>query len=91
MPTKVHCTHILVDTLTEAEAVLERLARGEKFANVAKAVSRCPSRRRGGDLGSFARGQMVREFETAAFALQKGQLAPITKTKFGYHVIKRLD
>jgi parvulin-like peptidyl-prolyl isomerase len=91
MPTKVHCAHILVRTRAEAAAVLERLQKGEKFANVAKAVSRCPSRRRGGDLGTFARGQMVREFEIAAFALQKGEIGPITKTKFGFHVIKRLE
>lgn len=91
MPTKVHCAHILVKTRAEADAVLARLQKGEKFANVAKAVSRCPSRRRGGDLGTFARGQMVREFETAAFSLRKGQLSPITRTKFGYHVIKRLE
>lgn len=91
MPTKVHCAHILVRMRAEATAVLERLQKGEKFANVAKAVSRCPSRRRGGDLGTFARGQMVREFEIAAFALQKGEIAPITRTKFGFHVIKRLE
>jgi parvulin-like peptidyl-prolyl isomerase len=91
MPIKVRCAHILVNTRAEANTVLERLKKGEKFTNVAKAVSRCPSRRRGGDLGTFARGQMVKEFENAAFALQKGQIAPITKTKFGYHVIKRLE
>jgi peptidyl-prolyl cis-trans isomerase C len=91
MPDKVHCAHILVKTETEAKRVLERLAKGEKFANIAREVSLCPSGKRGGDLGTFGRGQMVKEFETGAFALQKGQVSSIIKTKFGYHVMKRLE
>ncbi len=91
MPDKVHCAHILVKTEKEANAVLERLKKGEKFANMAKEVSLCPSGKRGGDLGTFDRGVMVKEFETAAFALEKGQLSPLVKTKYGYHVIKRLE
>ena len=91
MPNKVHCAHILLKTQTEANAVLERLEKGEKFAKIAKDVSLCPSKKRGGDLGFFGRGQMVKEFEKAAFALQKGQLSPVIKTKFGYHIIKRLE
>ena len=91
MPNKVHCAHILVKTEKEANEVLERLKKGEKFANIAKEVSLCPSGKRGGDLGSFGRGKMVKEFENAAFVLQKGQISPIARTKFGYHVIKRLE
>lgn len=91
MPNTVHCAHILVNTEKEAKAVLERLKNGEKFANIAKEVSLCPSRKRGGDLGTFGRGKMVREFEKAAFALQKGQISPVVKTKYGYHVIKRFE
>jgi parvulin-like peptidyl-prolyl isomerase len=91
MPTKVHCAHILVKTEKEAQDVLARLNKGAKFANLAKEVSLCPSKKRGGDLGTFGRGQMVKEFETAAFTLQKGQLSPIVKTKYGYHLIKRLE
>jgi peptidyl-prolyl cis-trans isomerase C len=91
MPNKAHCAHILVKTEKEAQAVLERLKKGEKFANIAREVSLCPSKKRGGDLGTFSRGKMVKEFEKAAFALQKGQISPIVKTKFGYHVIKRLE
>ena len=71
--------------------VRERLQKGEKFANVAKEISLCPSGKRGGDLGTFGRGKMVREFEQAAFTLQKGQVSPIVKTKFGYHIIRRLE
>lgn len=90
MPDKVHCAHILVKTEKEVNAVLERLKKGEKFANIAKEVSLCPSGKRGGDLGAFGRGKMVKEFEKAAFALQKGQTSAAVKTKFGYHLIKRL-
>lgn len=91
MPDKVHCADILVKTEQEAKAILERLYKGERFANIAKEVSMCPSGKRGGDLGTFTRGKMVKEFETAAFALQKGQTSQIVKTKFGYHIIKRLE
>jgi len=91
MPDKVHCAHILIKTEQEAKAVLERLKKGEKFASIAKEVSLCPSGKRGGDLGTFGRGKMVKEFETAAFALKKGEISPIVKTKFGYHIIKRLE
>ena len=91
MPDKVHCAHILVKTEQEAKAVLDRLNKGEKFSNIAKEVSQCPSGKRGGDLGTFTRGKMVKEFETAAFGLQKGQTYTIVKTKFGCHIIKRLE
>ena len=91
MPNKVHCAHILVRSDKEAIAVLERLKKGEKFGNVARAVSRCPSSKRGGDLGTFTRGKMVKEFENAAFALDKGEISGVVKTKFGCHVIKRLE
>jgi parvulin-like peptidyl-prolyl isomerase len=90
MPDQVHCAHILVKTEQEARTVLERLNKGEKFANLANQVSLCPSGKRGGDLGTFGRGKMVKEFETAAFNLDKGQVSSVVKTKFGYHIIKRL-
>ena len=91
MPDKVHCAHILVKSEAEAKAVLERLKKGEKFGAVAQACSLCPSGKRGGDLGTFTRGKMVKEFETAAFALNKGKISDVVKTKFGCHVIKRLE
>jgi peptidyl-prolyl cis-trans isomerase C len=91
MSDKVRCVHILVKTEKEANTVLELLKKGKKFANIAKEVSLCPSGKRGGDLGTFGRGKMVKEFEKAAFALQKGQISPIVKTKFGYHIIKRVE
>ena len=91
MANEVHCAHILVKTEKEAQVAVERVQRGEKFANVAKEISLCPSGKRGGDLGTFGRGKMVKEFEQAAFALQKGQVSPVVKTKFGYHIIRRLE
>jgi peptidyl-prolyl cis-trans isomerase C len=91
MSNKIHCAHILVKTEKEANAILERLKKGEKFSAIAKNVSLCPSKKRGGDLGTFGRGQMVKEFEKAAFDLQKGQISGIVKTKFGYHIIRRLE
>jgi parvulin-like peptidyl-prolyl isomerase len=91
MPDKVHCAHILVKSESDAKAVLEKLKKGEKFANIAKAVSLCPSGKRGGDLGTFTRGKMVKEFENAAFSLGKGETSAVVKTKFGCHIIKRLE
>jgi parvulin-like peptidyl-prolyl isomerase len=88
---KVHCAHILVKTEPEAKAVLDRLNKGEKFANIAKELSLCPSGKSSGDLGMFTREKMVKEFENCAFTLQKGQTSTIVKTKFGYHIIKRLE
>jgi len=91
MSNKVHCAHILVKTEKEVNAVLERLKKGEKFSAIAKDVSLCPSKKRGGDLGTFGRGQMVKEFENVAFVLDKGQISGIVKTQFGYHIIRRLE
>jgi len=91
MSNKLHCAHILVKTEKEVNTVLERLTKGENFSAIAKDVSLCPSKKRGGDLGTFGRGQMVKEFENAAFVLEKGQISGIVKTQFGYHIIKRLE
>ena len=91
MSNKVHCAHILVKTEKEVNAILDRIKKGDKFSAIAKEVSICPSKKRGGDLGTFGRGQMVKEFENAAFALQKGQISGIVKTQFGYHIVKRLE
>jgi parvulin-like peptidyl-prolyl isomerase len=91
MSNKVHCAHILVKTEKEVNQILERLKKGENFSAIARDVSLCPSKKRGGDLGTFGRGQMVKEFEIAAFTLEKGQISGIVKTQFGYHIIRRLE
>ena len=91
MPNKVHCAHILVRSESEAKVVMERLRKNEKFGNVAREFSLCSSRKRGGDLGWFTRGKMIKEFEKAAFALGKGEVSSVVKTKFGFHIIKRLE
>lgn len=90
MSTKVRASHILVEKQSQALKVLEELKAGADFGGLAKKYSTCPSGKRGGDLGQFGRGQMVREFEQAAFALKPGQVTeqPV-KTQFGYHIIKR--
>jgi peptidyl-prolyl cis-trans isomerase C len=91
MSAKVHCAHILVKTLTEAQNVKARLDKGEPFGEIAKQVSLCSSGKKGGDLGTFGRGQMVKPFEVVAFQLEKGQISAPVKTQFGYHIIKRLS
>jgi parvulin-like peptidyl-prolyl isomerase len=90
MANVIRASHILVEKFTEAQQIIERLKKGDDFAKVAEEKSLDGSRRRGGDLGFFGRGVMVREFEQAAFALQVGQITeqPV-KSQFGYHVIKR--
>lgn len=89
---EVRARHILVKTEDEAKAVITALDAGKDFAELAKEKSTDPNKSDGGDLGYFHKGQMVPEFETAAFAMNKGEVSktPI-KTQFGFHVIKVED
>jgi len=91
MVDKVHCAHILVKTEQEARAIFDQLNKGANFSKLAMEKSLCPSGKKSGDLGTFGRGRMVREFENAAFALQKGQTSQPVRTDFGWHIIKRLE
>lgn len=89
---EISARHILVKTEDEAKEIIKELDGGADFTELAKAKSTGPSGSSGGDLGFFGKGRMVPEFETAAFALEKGQYTkePV-KTQFGFHVIKVED
>ncbi len=77
------------EALALIEDLQKQLADGADFAELAKAHSDCPSGQRGGELGAFGRGQMVPEFESAAFDLDVGGTSEIVETAFGYHLIHR--
>ncbi|RCL02607.1 MAG: peptidyl-prolyl cis-trans isomerase C [Candidatus Tokpelaia sp. JSC188] len=89
---EVHARHILVKTDKEAVDLIKRLDVGENFEQLAKKVSTDGSASLGGDLGYFTKGQMVKPFEEAAFALRVGEYTkkPV-KTSFGWHIIKVED
>ncbi len=91
MPSKVNASHILVKTETEALACITYMGQGKSFEELAKEKSLCPSGKKGGNLGWFGRGQMVKEFENAAFSGKKGQIMGPVKTQFGYHLIRIND
>ncbi|MBU3941885.1 MAG: peptidylprolyl isomerase [Nanoarchaeota archaeon] len=90
-PEQIRARHILVNSSSEAEKILKELKEGADFIELAKEKSTCPSASQGGDLGYFARSQMIKEFEDAAFALNVGEISPVVETQFGYHIIKLLD
>ena len=91
MGNKIKCSHILVQKQSEAIAILDKIKKGEKFGKLARELSiDTGSAKRDGNLGFFGRGKMVKEFETAAFNLQIGQISEPIKTQYGYHIIKRL-
>jgi parvulin-like peptidyl-prolyl isomerase len=89
MVSKIRASHILIEKQSQALRILDDLKKGESFSNLAQKFSQCPSRKRGGDLGFFGRGQMIKEFERAAFALKVGEISKPVKTRFGYHIIKK--
>jgi peptidyl-prolyl cis-trans isomerase C len=90
MASRITASHILVEKQSQALKIIDELKGGAKFEDLARKYSRCPSSKRGGNLGSFGRGQMVKPFEIAAFDLKVGETTkePV-RTQFGYHIIKR--
>jgi parvulin-like peptidyl-prolyl isomerase len=89
---EVKASHILVETLEQASSLRAQIAKGADFAELAKAHSKDPgSGAKGGDLGFFGKGQMVPEFEKAAFETPVGKVTEPVKSKFGYHIIKVED
>jgi peptidyl-prolyl cis-trans isomerase C len=77
------------EALTQINAIKQQLDGGADFGELAQQSSDCPSGRKGGDLGSFGHGQMVKEFETTAFGLPVGGTSGVIETPFGYHIIRR--
>ena len=90
-PEQIHVKHIIVGSQEAAEKAMAELDTGRSFEAVAREMNKDASKDRGGDIGWFSRGRLALEFETAAFALQKGELSDIVQTRFGYHIIKLED
>lgn len=85
---KASAYHILVKTEKEALELKAKLAKGANFQDLAKRHSLCPSKKRGGDLGEFNRGDMVKAFDDVVFKKPLFEVHGPVKTKFGYHLIK---
>lgn len=79
--------HILVPTEEQANELKGKIQNGEDFGELAKAHSQCPSGSRGGDLGEFGPGQMVREFDEVVFSAPVNEVQGPVKTQFGFHLI----
>lgn len=102
-PAQVKASHILIGLDPKADEAAKKKAKekidgilkdvkaGKDFAELAKTSSTCPSAQQGGDLGMFGKGQMVKPFEDAAFALKTGETSGVVETQFGYHIIKLTD
>ena len=102
-PEQIKASHILIKVQADAPAdqkaearkkiedVQQKVKKGEDFATLAKTYSEGPSGPKGGDLGYFRRGQMVKPFEEAAFSLKPDETSEIVETQFGYHLIKVND
>jgi len=100
VPEQIQASHILLslepdasdevkkEKQSELQAVLEKIKKGDDFAELARKHSDCPSKEKGGELGSFPRGAMVKAFEDVAFNLKKDEVSDVVETQFGFHIIK---
>ena len=89
--TRATARHILVPTEEQADALKSKITEGADFAELARVHSQCPSGSRGGDLGEFMPGQMVKEFNDVCFGEAVGVVHGPVKTQFGYHLIEVTD
>ena len=85
---RARARHILVDTSEACQQLKDEIQGGADFADLARAHSSCPSGSRGGDLGSFGRGAMVKEFDEVVFSAPVGEVQGPVKTDFGYHLLE---
>jgi peptidyl-prolyl cis-trans isomerase C len=76
---------------TKAEEIRAQLLKGANFAEMAARYSDCPSKTKGGSLGMFRRGKMVKPFEDAAFSQRVGEIGPVIETVYGYHIVQVMD
>ena len=87
-PAVLRASHILVKNEKDAKDILVELSNGRNFEDLARARSVDPTSKLGGDIGYFAKGQLVPEFEDVCFNMKTGEISGIVETKFGYHIIK---
>lgn len=83
--------HILLEDQEDAEEIRQMIVDGLSFEDAAKEYSECDSREKGGNLGKFASGTMVPEFERALYHLKLGELSQPIETQFGFHLILRVE
>jgi hypothetical protein len=88
---QVRVRQIVTDTLEKAKDLHARIKKGENFAKLAVNHSLSPDRARGGDLGYFERGSFPKEFDDACFKLKKGEISPVVKSPYGFHIFKIID
>jgi peptidyl-prolyl cis-trans isomerase C len=85
---KASARHILVATEAECQKLKSDIEGGKDFAQIARQFSKCPSGKRGGELGEFFRGQMVPEFDQVVFEKEVGKVHGPVKTQFGFHLVE---
>ena len=86
--TKAAARHILVETQGQCEDIKKQIEAGTDFEELAAEHSKCPSGKRGGNLGEFSQGQMVKEFDEVAFNEDLGKIHGPIQTQFGFHLIE---